>query len=45
MSTEDETLNLNTSTTGEDLIIDKNAVHPDNKNDRQIPINKNETNN
>ena len=45
LSTEDETLNLNTSTTGEDLIIDEDTAHTDNKNDRQIPDNKNEINN
>ena len=45
LSTEDETLNLNTSTTGEDLIIDEDTAHKDNKNDRQIPDNKNEINN
>ena len=27
LSSEDETINLNTSTTGEDLIIDENIVH------------------
>ena len=54
MSLEDEAINPNTSTTGEDLIIDENTVdephsisdiqNPDNKNDTQNPYNKNETN-
>ena len=57
MSSEDETLNPNTSTTGEDLIIDENTVHEHEHplscsctqtysiSDTQNRDNKNETNN
>ena len=54
MSSEDETINPNTSVTGEDLIIHENTVdephlisdiqNPDTKNDTQNQDNKNETN-
>ena len=52
---EDKTINPNTSTTGEDLIIDETTVdephsisdiqNPGHKNDTQNPDNENETNN
>ena len=46
LSSENETINPNTSTTGEDLIIDENTVdEPHLISDIQNSDNKNETNN